>query len=221
MDKRPLSATLLVLLAASFLPGCRFGGVRSVEAENDRLRQEVADHEKKQQALQGEVSELKVKLAEASRAQQGLPAEALEALPRVASIEISSLCGFEPIDSKEPATGVAVWFETKDGRGRFVQAVGRVTIQALILPTGPGDPQQVASITLTPVQLRDSYRSSFTGTHYSVDLKLDSPLERGPAKTPSLVVRIEFQDAITGEVLKGERVISPRGLPASGAGKPG
>jgi hypothetical protein len=204
-------------VALSFLTllcGCRFGGVRSVEAENDRLRQELADRDKTVASQQGEISELKVKLAEASRGQT-TPAEALDALPRVTSIEISNLSGFEPVDPGVPATAVEVWFETQDGRGRFVQAVGTATVAALQLPPAVGsgsnpEPERIASATLAPAQLRDAYRSSFTGTHYAAELKLDKPVERGPGRTPSLVIRIEFKDAITGEVLKAERVISPK-----------
>lgn len=220
-------AAIPVLLAVAVitLPACRVGGVRSVEAENDRLRQEMLDKDKKQRELEGEITELKVKLAEACRAQTPLPDDVLHALPRVTSLEVSSLCGFEPTDANVPASAVSVWFETQDGRGRFVQAVGTVTISALILPPKVGDagpePQGVAKLTLSPVQLRDAYRSSFTGTHYAAEIKLDQPVERGPGRTPSLLVRIEFHDAITGQDLKAERVISPKTPTPSGAGEPG
>ena len=218
---RTLAPTLLALTALALLPACRFGGVRSVEAENDRLRQEVADHEKTQRALEGEVAELKIKLAEATRSST-LPPDALEALPRVNEIEISSLSGFEPPDPAKPASEVSVWFETRDGRGRFVQAVGTVTIDALVLPADVGEgqdnhPQRIATLILTPAQVRDAYRSSFTGTHYAATVKLEKPIERGPGKTPSLVIRVEFQDAITGELLKGERVISHKAAPTAAA----
>jgi hypothetical protein len=217
-----LLLTLPLLLA---LPACHAGGERSVSEENDRLRQEAQEHAKSQQALQGQIDELKVKLAEATKAQNPLTAEVLEAMPRVTGIDIDSLSGFEPTDVSLPATGVAVWFEPHDGRGRFVQAVGTATIEALVLaPTlKEGEnaaPERLAITTLTPSQLRDAYRSSFTGTHYTADLKLDKPLDRTPGRTPSLVIRVEFQDAITGEVLKGERVISPRSPSASPAANP-
>jgi hypothetical protein len=213
---------LLALAALILFAGCRVGGVRSVEAENERLRQELTERDKKQQDLEGQIAELKVKLSEANRSQKPMAQEALDALPRVTNVEISSLSGFEPTDPNVPATGVAVWFETRDGRGRFVQAVGTATIEALIRPsevpsgTNP-TPELVASLALSPSQLRDAYRSSFTGTHYSAELKLDKPIERGPGKTPSLVIRVEFQDAITGEVLRSERVISPRVASSAGA----
>jgi hypothetical protein len=220
------SALPVLLAALALLTGCRVGGVRSVEAENDRLRQEMVDKEKKQHELEGEIAELKVKLAEASRAQAQHPDEVLQALPRVTSLEVSSLSGFEPNDVNAPATTVAVWFETEDGRGRFVQAVGTVTISALLLPSKVGDgsspePQRIASLTLSPAQLRDAYRSSFTGTHYTAEMKLDQPVERGPGRTPSLLVRIEFHDAITGQDLKAERVISPKTLSSGKAVEPG
>ena len=224
MNRVALSALLVPI--ALLLPACRVGGVRSVEAENDRLRQEVLDKDKKQRELEGEIAELKVKLAEANQAQAQHPDEVLQALPRVTSLEVSSLSGFGPNDVNAPATAVAVWFETQDGRGRFVQAVGTVTISAFVLAAKVGDdpsqdPQRIASLTLSPAQLRDAYRSSFTGTHYTAEMKLDQPVERGPGRTPSLLVRIEFHDAITGQDLKAERVISPKTLSSGKAVEPG
>lgn len=226
METRSALPVLLALMILAPLPSCRVGGVRSVEAENDRLRQEMLDKDKKQRELEGEIAELKVKLAEANQAQGQHPDEVLQALPRVTSLDVSSLSGFEPNDASAPATTVAVWFETLDGRGRFVQAVGTVTVSALLLPPTVGDgsnqePQRIATTTLSPAQLRDAYRSSFTGTHYTAEMKLDQPVERGPGRTPSLLVRIEFHDAITGQDLKAERVISPRTLGSGKAVEPG
>src|SRR5690242_20574586 len=101
---RSLALTLLALTSLALLPACRVGGVRSVEAENDRLRQELVEKEKSQKTLEGEIAELKVKLAEASRAQEPLSEDVRQALPRVTSLEVSSLSGFEPVDSDKPAS---------------------------------------------------------------------------------------------------------------------
>jgi hypothetical protein len=202
-------------LCLLLLAGCRAGGVRSVEAENDRLRKELAEKEQTQRSLEGQVAELKVKLAEAKGTAGPLSAEVLEALPRITTIDISTISGFEPTDIAVPATGVVVWFETLDGKGRFAQAVGTADVEALLLPANVADgqtpePQRIAAASLPPGALREAYRSSFTGTHYVAELKLAQPIDRGPGRTPSLVVRVEFHDAITGQVLKGERVISPK-----------
>ena len=196
-------------------PGCRAGGDRSVSDENDRLRQAAIESDAKTKALEGEVAELKIKLAEAS-ARPPLTPEALAALPRVTSITVSSTSGFEPTDPQAPATGVTVWFEPLDGKGRFLQAVGTATVTVLLLPSELGngsnqEPQPVASTVLSPTQLRDAYRSSFTGTHYAAELKLPQPVDRSGGKVPTLVIRVEFNDALTGQVLKGEQLISPKG----------
>src|SRR5215831_15906876 len=128
-----LSRAAVILPLLLLLTACRVGGVRSVEEENERLRKELADRDQKQQELEGQIAELKVKLSEANRSEKPLAQEALDALPRVTNIEISSLSGFEPTDGSVPATGVVVWFETRDGRGRFVQAVGTATVEAFVL----------------------------------------------------------------------------------------
>src|SRR5262245_33656373 len=93
MADRPAISRSLVLSLLVSLTGCRVGGVRSVEEENERLRKELADRDQKQQELEGQIAELKVKLSEANRSEKPLAQEALDALPRVTTIEISSLSG--------------------------------------------------------------------------------------------------------------------------------
>jgi hypothetical protein len=204
-----LTVVAVLGLACAVLPACRIGGERSVSAENDRLRQLSKDQQTQIASLEGEISELKAKLNEASLPNQGLAPEALEAMPRVTQIEISSLSGFMPTEGTT-ADKVIVWFETRDGRSRFVQAVGTVNVEALTLAPKLGDSspasERIGAATLTPVQLRDAYRSSFTGTHYAVEIPLDKPIDR---TGKSLVMRVELHDAVTGQVVKGERVISP------------
>jgi len=210
----------LGLLAASILPACQSSA--RVSAENDRLRKLTKQQETQLAALKGEVAELNIKLAEASRENRGLAPDALDALPRVTKVEISTLSGFLPLEGAQ-AGKVIVWFETQDGRARFVQAVGTVSVEALALSPAVGEvttppSERIGSASLSSRQLRDAYRSGLTGTHYAVELPLAKPTDKS-GKT--LVIRVELHDALTGQVLKAERVISPRPAPQPSSAQAG
>lgn len=202
-------ATVPLLLLAS-CGNIRLGGERSVSEENDRLRAEVHRQADEIKALAGERDELKAKLAEAQRAgQTTTPEEVTAALPRVTDVKISMLSGLSPVDRSKPADEVTVTFLPRDGRGRFTQAVGTTRVDAFLSP-GPsgGEPTRIAQGTVTPAQLRDAYRSDVTGTYYLIRLPLERPIERAGGN-PSVLVRLEFVDAVTGEVHKAERLLQP------------
>jgi hypothetical protein len=210
----PRAPSLAVLIAlACALPACRIGGERSVGAENDRLRTLAAEQEAQINQLKAEQAELRLKVAEASRAvTENIPAEVLEAIPRITSIDVSRLSGFHPSDPDAPARSVVIYFEPKDGRGRFVQAVGHALAEALILPSGIGDspgaePQRIASAELGPLQLRDAYRASVLGFFYTLELPLAAPVERSAGHQPTLIMRVEFRDGLTGEVHRDELLV--------------
>ncbi len=165
-----------------------------MEAENDRLRHEVATLNDRVKALEGERDELAAKVSPATPAER----EALDATPRLAGIEVGSLSGYVPVDSAKPATGVVGYIVTKDGRDRFVQAVGSLKVEAMV------EGRVVAIAELTPRQVRDAYRSGFTGTHYEVQMPLLEPVARG---TATMLVKAEFRDSATGRVYSAEHEV--------------
>ncbi len=207
---------LLIGLILLPLAACRVGGDRSISDENDRLRALEYEQRDRISALEHEREELKLRLA--SPPPPGpvtLSPEALAAIPAITRVDISSLSGFDPADPVRPASSVAVNFSTLDGRGRFTQAVGVATVEAFLVSSEfemVSEPRQIGSRTLSPAQLRDSYRSGLTGTHYSVDLPLDPVLARPAAL--SLLLRVQFEDAVTGQTLHANKIIiapGPRG----------
>jgi hypothetical protein len=211
-----VALTSLVLLAAC--GKIRVGGERSVEEENDRLRAQVHEQADRIKALEGERAELQAKLGEAKKnGQAPLPADATDAIPRVTSVKISMLSGLSPVDRAKPATELTVTFLPHDGRGRFTQAVGSATVDAFLTPTAAGgEPTRLAKATFTPAQLRDAYRSDLTGTYYLLRLPLETAIERAGGN-PSVLVNLEFADALTGEVHKAERLLAPVQSPTTGS----
>ncbi len=205
---RSIAVALVVVLGA----GCS----DRVAKENDRLRARVADLEREVARTAGERDGLRVKLAELSRgAPAALGDEALDALPRCTSLHIGWLSGLTPTDRAAPATGVVVYLEPRDGRGRFVQAVGTLRVEVVALAGSLGDESHngarvIASATLTPLMVREAYRSGVLGTHYEVAMELASPVERARGE-PMLVIRASYEDAATGLAHQAERLIKRPG----------
>ncbi|MDX2118214.1 MAG: hypothetical protein SFY96_08550 [Planctomycetota bacterium] len=198
--------SLAVLAACWSLGGCTIGGSRGVGVENNRLRDELAAANKKIESLSAERDELTTKLSQ----QRGdVPPDVLAATPALASIGIGSLSGLVPAD---PATAkrVDVYIAPIDGRQRFVQIVGTMQIDAVLEAADTDASNSVATVplasaTLTPTQVRDAYRSGFTGTHYTVELPLNTPTPAALARRQgSLVLRARFVDAWSGRTFTCE-----------------
>lgn len=216
---KPLTSTIpattrtLALAAGVFLAlaggGCRVGGNRDVEKVNDELRRENLDLKKQIETLTRDRDDLRAKLAEESQARLGaLKPEVLEALPVCAGLEIEKLSGLEPAERTVPATGVVAYLRPVDARGRVVQIVGTMDVEATWLAGGAGkgeSPRTIARARLSPAELREAYRSGMMGSGYTVELPLDQPIAD---RAGTLVIRAEFADALTGKVWKAEQARS-------------
>jgi len=197
-----LSLPILLCLSA-----CTIGGSTGVGVENNRLRDELAAAKAQITQLSAQRDELTTKLALFERARAGaIPFDILSAMPAPAGIRIGSLSGIHPADRATPATRVDLYIEPFDGRDRFIQIVGTLSVEidALAPVADRTPPRSLASVTLTPSQVRDAYRAGFTGTHYSVELTLNTPLN---TREGSLAMRVRFNDAISGREFKAERVV--------------
>ncbi len=193
---RPV-ATAALAAACLLLGGCTLGGSSSVSAQNDELRRTVASQRAEIDALVAARDELSAKLEAASR-QANVSPEAVASTPAVSVLEIDSFSTLLPLDAKAPATGVRVHVRTLDGRRRFTQAVGVMTVEVT----------DAAGTTLAagrtgPAALRDAYRSSPAGTHYTIE----SPLT-GPASGGAYTLRVRFEDALTGRHLEATRELT-------------
>lgn len=204
---RPACRVLLLglLLAPA---SCTVGGSSTVSAENDRLRREVLELKDQVANLKGETDELKTKVAMASKPSPMKP-DAIAALPVVTHLDLGAFSNVIP--PMGPATAVRVEFYPKDGRDRFVQCVGQVSVEVLLLPAevGVGEPKRVGTLTLDPPALRDAYRSGVLGTYYEATVPLSSDMSEA-AREGALLVRLEFLDATNDQVHKAERTITAK-----------
>lgn len=202
------SAFSVALITLLWVSGCTVGGSKGVGVENARLRTELAETQKQVAALNAEREELLTKLAEANSARQAaLTPDVLAALPRVAGVRIGSLSGLAPSDRALAATRADIYVEPFDGRDRFVQIVGTLSVEAVVMgraADGKEPPRVLASQMLTPAQVRDAYRSGFTGTHYSVELPFSPAMAE---RKGTLLLRVRFADALSGREFAAEKII--------------
>lgn len=190
-----LAATVLAL------GGC-LGSIS--ESEGERLRRRVSELERELDYARAYGSELESKLADANRVrEEALPQDVLDALPRCAGVEIDPLSG--PVGGEPGRESLLLFIKPFDGQRRFVQVAGSLRIDAALIPPMPegGPPTPFGRVSLGPRELREAYRSSFVGTHYSVELPLPQP--PGDA---TLLVRVELVDALSGRRFAAERLIS-------------
>lgn len=214
------------------LAGCG-GKPKNFENDNDALRRRVAELERERDLLQARAAEAEGKLAETARAMGATPeGQVLEALPRTAGIEIDRFTGFTDADGDGLLDSADVYIRPFDGRRRFVQVAGTVTVELVVVPakveapagtkksgatkepalkdgaTAPAEAAgfRVGPVVLAPRELREAYRSSLMGTHYLAHIPI--PAEAGELAEVSMVVRVELADPVAGTVHKAERLVT-------------
>lgn len=216
---RPLVLAALACVSA-LLSACRVGGYSKPERENETLRKDVKSLSEQLALATAERDELRIKLRHAVEPSAGTPAaDVLAATPKIVALEIDSFSGYVPADERQPATGIVAYIRTLDGRRRFTQAVGTLTVEIWNKPTAfdSGD-APISRVTLGPTQLREAYRSSLTGTHYAVELLFPSPLVRDQGLADGAVLRATYVDAITNESVHTEYPL-PASAPSQKAKK--
>jgi hypothetical protein len=189
-----------VLLA--LLAGC---GKKASQA-NDLLRARIVDLEAQVEALADRNRELEAALGQAEAASGTLGEDVLANIPHVVRLEIDRRSHALDEDEDGRAEGLLVYVKPADGLGRFIQLVGRLSVLAADLPPD-ADAISLGRVTLDPTELRESYRSSFMGTHYRITLPVTLPAGRpgGPC-----TVRVVYEDGRSGRSISVEREIDLR-----------
>ncbi|MEO0512221.1 MAG: hypothetical protein AAF108_04915 [Planctomycetota bacterium] len=198
-----LSVGLSVGLVGS-LGGCLSAKAKGSSKANYELRQEREALLERVTELEAQVAELGVKLEAAAGSEnaRGLSADALAALPAVASVELVSTSGF-----RRDGT-LAVLVKVSDGRLRAVPATGSLRVD-LLRDTGT-DLERVAGRSLSAQQVRDAYRSGLAGVAYEVRFPADELIG-----LEQLVVVASFDDALTGASFEASDVFRRRSASAS------
>jgi hypothetical protein len=91
----------------------------------------------------------------------------------------------------------------QDDRGRFIQVVGEISVHAAVLPKD-ADAVTIGRVSLGPPEVRDAYRATLLGLHYTVSVPID-PAQAAAA--PDCSVQVVFHDGRTGLEHRAEKTI--------------
>lgn len=192
--QRVISAACAIGVAA-FSAGVPAGcaGRALVPNEADTLREQLVRRTGERDAALAKVSELDAKLLRLSAEQATkIDPEVAQALPALARLEISDLSTAR-LTSQNTAN-LAVVIEPTDALGRFLQVTGTVRVTAAAVVAGD-PPLAAGTLTLGPAALRERYRSSMMGTHYTLEFPIEWTGDK-PASAISVVC--EFKDGLSG-----------------------
>ena len=114
--------------------------------------------------------------------------------PKVAQIKFGRYSGPIDIDNDGADDLIRIYLRTLDQQGRFVPVTSLATVQAVWLsPDAP--PQMIVKRVYDANEFDEAYRSSFTGTHYTLEVSLPSPL---PQDLDRVEIGVFIKDAGTG-----------------------
>ena len=195
---------LAVLLATLFLTACI--GQRELAQENDRLRERVLELETQLLRTTRESAEARARLQRPESPSAAARQDVQANTPYVAEITIGRLSHARDTDGDGEADELLIYLEPVDGWGRFMQIVGTLSVHAAVLPAD-ADAQTIGRVQLDPGDLRRAYRSSFTGTHYTVTVPITSA---EGFDADGCVVHAEFVDGSTGLCYVAEHGIDLR-----------
>jgi hypothetical protein len=200
---RILGGLMLVTIVVGASAGCR----SDFRNQNDILRERVMELEDEVATLERRHRELEAELARIAGAPGSLPAEIRSNIPNLAEISIDRLSHAVDSDDDGRADRLRVYVDAVDGRGRFLQLVGPMSVHAAVLPA-EAESTTIGQQTFTPDAVREAYRSGFTGTHYTFELPIERPA--AAEAVTSATVRVEHVDGRTGKRYGAQRAIELR-----------
>ena len=187
-----LACACVLSACKASLPGVKIGGT----SRNDELRREVAELKQQIETLEAQNAELAGKVGELDLARAGsLGNDAVLALPRAVSLEFVGLTG---VDVRGDDANAVVYARPLDGRGRFVQVVGEMTVAVSFVPEDPdaGGATPLGGATLGSAAIRDAYREGLGGSSYRFEVPLTG---LKLINDDRVVISLVLRDAITGE----------------------
>lgn len=202
--KAPMALRVSLLVAiATIAVGCRARAL--VPSEADAFRDRIRDLDARIVDLEKRNAELRAQLA-AAALPEGPSAEVLAEVPRIVRLRTAWGSG---IDAERGL--LTVYIEPLDARDRFAQAVGWLDVAVYTTPMPPNEPVRLGSATLAPAELRDRYRSGFTGPRYAIECPIDLATA---GSADSAVVQIAFRDGLTGATLRANAALALPSRPA-------
>ncbi len=191
------------LLAALLATGC--SSADRIARENDRLRELVAGLERDVARLEDQNRQLAARLEGVLAAPEEISPEVAAATPHLSQISIGKLSHASDENGDGRPDTLLIYVSPQDERGRFVQIVGDLSVHAAMLPAD-ADAITIGRVTLGPTEVREAYRSTLLGTHYTVTLPID--LAQDVKLPDDCSVQVVFHDGRSGLEHRAEKPIA-------------
>ena len=188
-------------LSVALTTGC--GSVKRVSRENDRLRSQVMELQQQNLDFTNRTAELEAQLLRAGN-HSGVARDIRDATPHVAALSIDAISHAVDGNGDGRPDTMVIYVSPSDGLGRFVQMVGDLSVHTAVLPMD-SDAVSIGRKRMGPGELRDAYRSTFLGTHYTITMPISVPDELRPT---TCTVKVEFLDGYDGRRVTGQREIT-------------
>jgi hypothetical protein len=182
-----LAGATLLLIA-----GC---GPKNFENENDKLRRanmelkrEIEQMRDKLDRQSGRIQTLQSRLAGPSQTQP------LRDAPTLSQIKLGRYSGSIDNDGDGTDDTVRLYVRTLDQRGRMLPVAAKAKIQVVHIPE-EGEPRRLASKNYNGKAFDEAYRSSFTGEHYTLEVKLPDSV---PETVDEVTVKVTLEHLSSG-----------------------
>jgi hypothetical protein len=194
---------IVLITALALLAGC---GTKNFLNDNDRLRRENLELRTQVDQLQKNID---LRLAQIQTLEQRVspttrPAIEGAHVPQAAALQLDRYTGAIDTNHDGVDDTVRIYLKPLDQEGRFIPVAGRAVAQVVAIQ--PGEPPKLlAEKVFEPAEFNQAYRTGLTGTHYTLELPLPSPLPKG---LKSATLKVTLTDAATGAQLVAEQAIN-------------
>lgn len=181
--------------------GCgspRLGGTQPADVvinelrdENVKLKAEVA---KLEQAVAHRLAEIDTLERERQASREGVGGVPGATALRMVKLSLDRFTGLVDTDGDGAVDVARVYVQPRDQHGRFLPVSATASVQAVALRADK-DPVVLGRATYDLAAWDESYRSGFTGSHYTLELKLDSPV---PDEAKEVTLQVVVKDGVSG-----------------------
>ncbi|MEM1355520.1 MAG: hypothetical protein AAGC44_04020 [Planctomycetota bacterium] len=195
--RRGVGLSLLLITLAFSLTACT--GPRELVRQNDALRKQNLRLTQQLEQLQASLTLRESELRATREQINGGPLPEIEP-PRIAGIVVGRYSGGIDKSGDGRPDELRIYLRPVDPKGRFISAAGSARVRLLHTPAD-GDPITLVDVAYDPDAFDASYRSGFTGTHYTLaaDLPEDLP--------DQALLQVSFNEAGRGLNFNAQRVL--------------
>ncbi len=194
----PVACAATVTAVCLLTGGCASGPKNFVN-DNDRLRRENLELDRKVQALETalERRDQQVRTLESRLSSSAADVDA--DLPVLSQVTLGRYSGPVDTDDDGRIDALRLYVQTRDAQGRFLVTAATVTVQIVALQAD-ASPRVLAEKTFTAAAFDAAYRSGFMGTHHTLDVPL--PAVERPS---TLTAVLALTDAASGVRLETQQ----------------